>query len=89
MTARKSTLYNIVSGFGVRSEHHIDVLNAKSVGSAIYRKDNFFLGSSNEAQKKPPEVFYKKAILKNSTIFTGKHLCRSLFSSVLESLQLY
>ena len=30
-------------------------------------------------QKQPPEVFYKKAVFKNLTIFKGKHLCRSLF----------
>ena len=30
-------------------------------------------------QKQPPEVFYKKAVLKNFAIFTGKHLCWSLF----------
>ena len=27
----------------------------------------------------PLDVFYKKAILKNFSIFTGKHLCCSLF----------
>ena len=32
-----------------------------------------------------PEVFYKKAVFKDFAIFTGKHLCRSLFLS----LQLY
>ena len=53
-----------------------------------YRKDCFFLGSSKEVQKEPPEVFYEKAILKYSTIFTGKHLCWNLFSPALESLQL-
>ena len=30
-------------------------------------------------QKQPPEKFCKKAILKSFTIFTGKHLCLSLF----------
>ena len=30
-------------------------------------------------QKQPPEVFYKKGVLKNFTKFTGKHLCQSLF----------
>ena len=29
--------------------------------------------------KQPPEVFRKKGVLKNFTIFTGKHLCWSLF----------
>ena len=28
--------------------------------------------------KQPPEVFYKKAVLKNFAIFTGKELCWSL-----------
>ena len=31
MAVRKSTLQNIFSGFGVRSEYHIDILNAKSI----------------------------------------------------------
>ena len=30
-------------------------------------------------QKQPPEVFYKKVVLKNFAKFTGKHLCQSLF----------
>ena len=30
-------------------------------------------------QKQPPEVFYKKAVLKSFAIFTRKHLCWSLF----------
>ena len=29
--------------------------------------------------KQPPGVFYKKAVLKNFTIFTGKHQCWGLF----------
>ena len=32
MTTRKSTLKNILSGCVVRCEHHIDILNAKSIG---------------------------------------------------------
>ena len=32
MTARKLLLYNIVSGFGVLSEHLMDILNIKSIG---------------------------------------------------------
>ena len=35
-----------------------------------------FLRSSG---KQPPEVFYKKAVLKCFAIFTGKHLCWTLF----------
>ena len=30
-------------------------------------------------QKQPPNVFYKKGVLKNFEKFTGKHLHRSLF----------
>ena len=30
-------------------------------------------------QLQPPEVFYKKAVLKNFAIFKVKHLCWSLF----------
>ena len=29
-------------------------------------------------QKQPPKGFYKKAVLKNFAIFTGKYLCWSL-----------
>ena len=29
-------------------------------------------------QKQPPELFYKKAVLKNVAIFTGRYLCWSL-----------
>ena len=30
-------------------------------------------------EKQPPDVFYEKGILKNSSKFAGKHLCQSLF----------
>ena len=30
-------------------------------------------------QKQPPEVLYKKGVLKDSAKFTGKHLCQNLF----------
>ena len=29
-------------------------------------------------QMQPPEMFYKKGVLKNFAKFTGKHLCQSL-----------
>ena len=38
---------------------------------AKYMKEN--------VQKQPPEVFYKKGVLRNFVKFTGKHLCQSLF----------
>ena len=40
-------------------------------------ENNNSMNSNN--QKQPPEVFYKKGILKNFAKFTGKHLCQSLF----------
>ena len=30
-------------------------------------------------KKQPPEMFYKKVVLKNFAIFAGKHLCWNLF----------
>ena len=36
-------------------------------------------------QKQTPKVFYKKRFLKNFAIFTGKHLCWSLFLIKLHS----
>ena len=36
--------------------------------------------------KQPPEVFYKKIVFENFPIFTGKHLCWSLFSIKLQAL---
>ena len=38
-------------------------------------------------QKQPPEVFYKKGVLKNFTKFTGKHLCQSLFFNKVAGLR--
>ena len=38
-------------------------------------------------QKQPPEVFYKKAVLKNFVLFTGKHLCWSLFFNKVAGLR--
>ena len=33
-------------------------------------------------KKQPPEVFYKKAVLKNFSILIGKYLCSGLFNQV-------
>ena len=38
-------------------------------------------------KKQPPEVLYKNGVLKNSTKFTGKRLCRSLFFNNLASVR--
>ena len=37
------------------------------------------LSKSEFSFSEQPLVFYKKGVLKSFTIFTGKHLCRSLF----------
>ena len=37
-------------------------------------------------QKQPPEVFYKKGVLRNFVKFTGKHLCQSLFFNKVAGL---
>ena len=34
-------------------------------------------------QKQPPEIFYKKGVLKDFAKFTGKHLCQSLIKRLL------
>ena len=36
-------------------------------------------------QKQPPEVFFKKGVLKNFANLTGKHLCWSLFLIKLQA----
>ena len=45
--------------------------------------------SSNSCihQKQPPEVFYKKGVLRNFVKFTGKHLCQSLFFNKVGGLR--
>ena len=46
-----------------------------------------FTRSAVQNQKQPPEVFYKKAIIKNFGIFSGKHLCWSLFLIKLQAFR--
>ena len=46
------------------------------------------LTGKKHPQKQPPEVFCKKGVLKNSTNFTGKHLCWGLFLIKLQALGL-
>ena len=36
------------------------------------------------SQKQPPEVVYKKSVLRNFAKFIGKHLCQSLFFNKVE-----
>ena len=37
--------------------------------------------------KQPPEVFYKKVVLRNFTIFTGKHKCGGFFLIKLQAFR--
>ena len=38
-------------------------------------------------KKQPPEVFWKKGVLKNFTKFTGKNLCQNLFFNKVAGLR--
>ena len=37
--------------------------------------------------EQPPEMFYKKGVLKHFAILTRKHMCRSLFLINLDALR--
>ena len=37
-------------------------------------------------QKQPPEMFYKKGVLKNFAKFTGQHLCQGHFFNKVAGL---
>ena len=39
------------------------------------------------SKKQPPEMFYKKAVPENLSIFTGKYLCLSLFLMKLQTFR--
>ena len=54
------------------------VLRLEDLQSATVSGVHYFV------QKQPPEVFYKKGVLKNFTKFTGKYLCQSLFFNKVE-----
>ena len=57
-------------GGGCEIYHFINCKNIKPVMFCIFPKLN--------KKKHPPEVFYKKVVLKNFAKFTGNHLCQSL-----------
>ena len=46
-----------------------------------------FDSTSLQFEKQPPEVFYKKSVLRNFTKFTGKHQSRSLFFNKVAGLR--
>ena len=79
MATKKSTLKNIVSACAVRSEHYIDIFNAKSIGkehltssSLIHSSKISFLGFSKEVQKEPPKAGAQ------SEVFQGRRGFRKL-----------
>ena len=47
------------------------------LGTSIF--GNWNSAANNTRSRPPPEVFYKKFLLRYFAIFTGKHLCWSLF----------
>ena len=47
----------------------------------------FFIRFALSFQKQPPEVIYKKGVLKKFAKFTGKHLCQSLFFNKFTDLR--
>ena len=51
----------------------------KLVNSSETQKSEYLVNEILLFQKQPPEVSYKKDVLKNFAKFTGKHLCQSLF----------
>ena len=54
----------------------------------MYLQKNQWSKTVLKIQKQPPKVPYKKDVFKNFAKFTGKHLCRSLFSNKVASLRL-
>ena len=45
-----------------------------------------WLNDGKEMQKQPLEMFFRKSVLKNFAIFTGKHLCWCLFFNKVAGL---
>ena len=45
------------------------------------------INSITYKQKQPPEALYKKTVLKNFAISTGKHVCLSLFLINLQAFR--
>ena len=55
--------------------------------SLIFKKTKSEHHHDAKLQKQQPEVFHKKATLKNFAKFTGKHLCQSLFFNKVAGLR--
>ena len=83
--------------YRVFSTYYPQRLEGTAIKKILWRKclkSRFSIKSSARRPSRRPEVFCRKAVLKNFAKYTGKHLCQSLlFNKVsslrLESLQLY
>ena len=49
-------------------------------------KELYFARECYSQQNQPPDLFYKKSVVKNFAKFTGKHLCQSLFFNKVAGL---
>ena len=94
MTTRKPTLWNVGSGCDVRSEHRIDILNAKSVGKEhlnVFVTERFiektisFWDPVKKFRRSHQKCSIKKLLLKipqfsqeNACVGVSFHLCWSL-----------
>ena len=65
--------------------HDPSTVKSNSWSFYFYHTDKY---SSDCVQEQPPEMFYKKGVLKNFVKFTGKHLCQILFFNKVTSLSL-
>ena len=73
-TSKKNTiLYLITRDFLKISGYRITLKLQKSDVTRSYHS------LPTVIQKQPPDLFYKKGVLKNFAKFTGTHLCLSLF----------
>ena len=59
----------------------------KHLSFGIARSVHRFRKESEAREKQPPEVFFKKSVLKNFAIFIGKHLFWSIFLVKLQALR--
>ena len=55
-------------------------------GKFLLNRNNYS-SHNQKCQKEPPEVFYKRSVLKNFAKFTGKYLCQSLFFNKVAGLR--
>ena len=92
---RKFTLKNIIPSCFVRSEHCIDLLNAKSIGKKylnvfiierFIEQTAYFWDSVKKFRRSHQRCSIKKDVLKNFTIFTGKTNVRVSFKKVEKRL---